>query len=711
MYDIETDTHYFYCNGIKTHNCNGFDIPYMFNRIKKVLGDSYAYKLSPIGIVRRDDKTGKITVAGISLLDYLVLYKKFTVGIKRLPNYRLDTVAYEELKLRKLKYEGSLGDLLRKDIKKFVEYNINDVFLVVGIDRVNRFIELAMALAHVGHVAYEDFEVSSRLLEGALLTYLRKNNLVAPNKPKEEHSILSTYIKEYDEGEEPEEDDAEDDEKGFEGAYVKQPIPGRYDWIFSCDINSLYPSTIMSLNISPETLIGQVGKWSTDAYAKGNIQNVHVDIFNNQESIDMKIDEFNSYVEDNNLAIASNGALYTLNVDGLLKTILVKWYAERVEFKKLGKKASDEKNKEVEQFYNLRQMVQKILLNSLYGVLGLNSWRFSNLINAEAVTISGQNIIKTTANFVNTIYNKKVNTTGVDYVTYVDTDSNYISAYTLMVHEGIDPKDHVAAKAHTIKTCAMFASSINSFYNVMMPKFFNTKSHRIKIAEDVIASCAIWLAKKKYVMHKVYDMEKQKDLDYKLDAKGIDIVRTSFPIKFKELMENIIVGMLTYKPKKDIDNTIIDFKKNMSKLQVVEIAKNAPATYRSKKNPLFIYDVEGREPFKFIKGTIANGKATLAYNDMLKSIGLGDIVEPIYEGAKMKWVYLKDNPYGLDQIGFKSDGTDPVEVIDFIANYVDKDQIFDKELFKKLENLYSALNWEIFNENLANAEEFFTFEE
>jgi hypothetical protein len=301
-----------------------------------------------------------------------------------------------------------------------------------------------------------------------------------------------------------------------------------------------------------------------------------------------------------------------------------------------------------------------------------------------------------------------------DYVIYSDTDSLYLSASPLMEFERIDVRDHAIAKQYTIKTAKFFASSINSFYDVMMSRMFNTKSHRIKIAEDVIASCALWIAKKRYVMLKVYDMEKEKDLDYKLDAKGIDIVRTSFPVKFKELLENAIRKMLTHRPKKEVDALIIKFKDEMLSMDVVNISKNAPAKFSSKptKNRPYelLYDPPEREPFTFVKGTTGNAKAALAYNDMLDSMGLKDTLEPIYEGAKIKWIYLRENPYGLDQIGFKSDGTDPDDIMDFVTQYVDREQIFQKEVYKKLKDIYDAIGWEIFNENLDKMEEFFSFE-
>lgn len=680
-------------------NIDFFDMPYLYNRIKKILGDKAAKRLSPIGIAHYQSRKGKMVIAGVSCLDYLALYKSFTFATKRLPNHRLDTVAYEELKMNKLHYIGSLSHLLRTDIKKFIEYNLNDIMLVVLIDRKNKFIDLARALAHVGHIAYEDYAVSSRLLEGAILTYLRRNGLVAQNKSADGEEI---YQQKEDE-----------DEEGFEGAYVKEPIPGRYPWIFSCDINSLYPSVIMSLNVSPETKRAKVEGWNTVAYQKNELQTVSIKPFDpssNEEQ--MSIDQFRKYLSENEYSISSNGILYDQKQNGLIKNILVKWYAERVSYKDKMKEASNRGDKKEEEFYKLRQGVQKILLNSLYGVLGLPTFRFYDLDNAEAVTLSGQDIIKTTEKFVNSRFNKICRTENVDYAVYMDTDSCYISADPIAKCLGHDVSDPVFMKKFTIDTATETASAINSFYDVMMPRLFNTKSHRIKIAEDVIAKSAIWLAKKRYAMLKVYDMELKKDLDSKLDAKGIDIVRSSFPIKFKSLMSEMIMMILNDQKKKAVDKLIVDFKKEMLKFDVIDVAKNGPATMKSKKphketGKIVDFNPDGREPFTFIKGSLAQTKSALAYNDLLKILGKDEIVEPIYEGAKIKWVYLKRNKYNLDCIGIKADGTDPKEILEFVELYTDREQIFEKELHKKLAMFYDAMKWEIYNENDEAMEQFF----
>lgn len=222
-------------------NINGFDMIYLYNRIKRVLGEDQADRLSQIGECYYNPRKKRLVVPSVSCLDYLPLYKKFSQT--ELSNYRLDTVSKAELGYGKLEYDGDLDSLLKTDIKKFLKYNLYDIKIVKELEDSLKYIDLTRQLCHIGHVPYENIEFSSRYLEGCILLYLRKKGLVAPNKMRIEESD-------------------ENDDDSFEGAYVKQPIPGIYDWVVSCDINSLYPSTIRTLNISPETKVGKILNWS-----------------------------------------------------------------------------------------------------------------------------------------------------------------------------------------------------------------------------------------------------------------------------------------------------------------------------------------------------------------------------------------------------------------------------------------------------------------
>jgi DNA polymerase I len=323
-------------------NINYFDIPYLFNRIRAVLGKAEAYKLSSIRIAYQNKFNKKMIVGGISCLDYIELYKKF-LGVMR-PSYALGAVAkIEELKTQKITYKGSLTDLYKTDIHRFVEYNLADVKIVVELDKKYDFIYLARSVCHKGHIPYEWFQMSSRFIDGAILMYLHRHNLIAPNKPiggREEYEEM-----------------AKEGEEGFVGAYVKEPVPGIYDWIYSADITSLYPSTIMSLNISPETKAGKVDGWDYKEFHSGNMPIVRVgDTAYTDE-------EFKALIADNKLSISSNGVLYRQDFLGVVPTILDLWFSERIEFRELAKKHKKEGNAEKASFYDRRQLRQKIFLN------------------------------------------------------------------------------------------------------------------------------------------------------------------------------------------------------------------------------------------------------------------------------------------------------------------------------------------------------------
>ena len=661
-------------------NIDGFDFPYLHARLVRVLGEEVANALSPINICYFNKYKNKMTIAGVNALDYLVLYKKYSG--KNLTNYRLDTVAKEELKIGKIEYEGSLNDLMKSDIKKFIEYNLHDIILVKKMNDQLQFIELAMSICHVCHVGYEEFGMSSKFLEGALLTYLRRKKLIAPNKK------LKLDVVDRD-------DDLADD-VGFEGAYVKDPVPGRYDWVCSADINSLYPSVIMSLNISPETKVGIIKDWDSEKLVKKSGDKI---AFDNEV---YTYEDFGKIIVDNNLSVSANGIVYDQSKLGCIPDILKTWFAERVEYKTKMKDASTRKDKEQYVFWKRRQHVQKILLNSLYGVLGLSIFRFYDLDNAAAVTLTGQEIIKTSAKYVNGKFNKRCGTKDKDYVIYIDTDSLYLDIKSLADHEKIED-----VKPFAIKTIGTVSDELNDFYKVMMVRMFNSTDNRIKIAADVVAQSAFWVVKKRYAMRKVYNMEESKDVD-EIEIKGLDVVRSSYPKKFRDFMKGILTDILQGTPNKIVNAKIVTFKDTMKDFELEDIAKNTSVKFISNTEAKINFDPKHREPFNFEGGSTAQCKAALAYNDMLRKYELND-TEPILHGGKIKWVYLKENPFGLSGIAFKDDGKDPKVIMDFIHKYIHRTKIWDAELEGKLTDFYTAMRWDMYSENNATIEQFFSF--
>ena len=662
-------------------NIDGFDFPYMHARLVHVLGEETANKLSSINICYWNKYKNKMTIAGLNCLDYLLLYKKYSG--KSLTNYRLDTVAKEELKIGKVEYEGSLDTLKKTDIKKFIEYNLHDVILVKKMNDQLQFIELAQSICHVCHTGYEEFSVSSKILEGALLTYLRRKKMVAPNKKIEI------------EGEN--DDDDLNDGVGFEGAYVKDPIPGRHEWICSADINSLYPSVIMSLNISPETKVAVIKDWDSEKLVKKSSDKV---IFDNEV---YTYEDFGKLIEEYNLSVSANGVVYDQKKLGCVPDILKKWFSERVEFKNKMKECSDNGDKDGTAFWKRRQQVQKILLNSLYGVLGLSIFRFYDLDNAAAVTLTGQEIIKTSAKYVNKKFNKRCDTKDKDYVVYIDTDSLYLDVNSLAIHEKI-----VDIKPFAIKTIGDVSDDLNDFYKVMMVRMFNSTDNRIKIASDVVAKSAFWVVKKRYALLKVYNMELNKDVD-DIEIKGLDVVRSSYPKKFRDFMKSVLTDILNGVPNEEVNKKVVEFKSKMGEFALEDIAKNTSVKFIGNTELQTNFDPKDRAPFNFMDGSTAQCKAALAYNDMLKKFDLTE-TEPIMHGGKIKWVYLKENPYGLSGMAFKDDSKDPKVIMDFIDNNIDRNKIWESELEGKLSDFYTALRWSMYSENAAAIEQFFTFE-
>lgn len=686
-------------------NSNGFDLPYLNTRIRKVLRGNWVEKLSPIGIVFFNERKNQVTIAGVNCLDYLPLYKKYEM--KPLPNYRLDTVAKEELGIGKVQYEGSLNELKRTDVKKFIQYNIHDVKLVVMLDEVKRFIMLAMSICHVCHVGYEDFSVTSIILEGALLTYLRRKGLVAPDKPKKlspDDYIDSVIDDSSDDTYDPKDTNSDKDTDTFTGAYVKEPVPGRYNWVTSTDINSLYPSVIMSLNISPETKLGVIPNWNPEAFAKKKLTTVRVG------DTDMAFSDFMEFINRNNISISANGVLYDQSKLGCVPEILKKWFAERVEYKTKMKDCANVGDKEGEVFWKRRQHVQKILLNSLYGALGLNSFRFFDLDNALAVTSTGQEIIKTSAKLINAELNEKLQTVDNDYVIYIDTDSLYIAHRELLAHDGISTTDVNVCKQYCAESITRLSNLLNDFYAVMMPRMFNCTNPRIRILPDVVASSAIWIRKKRYAMRKIYNMETGKD-KVSYEYKGLDIVRSSFPAEFRALLSKIVNSILDGNSKATIDDTIVSFKDNIDSLDVAKIAKNTSVRFESGENAKEkrIFNPANRYKFNFVDGATAQCKAALAYNDFLTHFNLRG-TEPILSGGKIKWVYLEKNPFNLTGLAFKDDGRDPVEIMDYINQYVSRQKMWDKEFKKKIDAFYLAMNWGEFSQDIQLANNFFLFD-
>ena len=708
-------------------NSDNFDMPYLFRRMKNIVGPNNAKRLSPIQVAYINDWNKKVIVAGVTHLDYMTLYKK--LNIKQEASYALGAIGKKIVGMEKIAYKGSLDDLYKADINKYIEYNLNDVQIIVALEKKLQFIELARAICHKGHVPYEWYEMSSRFIEGAILMYLRRKGQVAKNKSLDGRDEYETQM--------------EDNEQGFEGAYVKAPTPGRYDWVFDLDLTSMYPNIIISLNLSPETKVAVINKIEYDnSYVEDRTKEIREDYENLGDSAQKKTpfaqyleqrlyafnarlfaqdkigkyhvgstvytnDEFKQLVTQSNLSVASNGVMCKKDKTGVIPEILVKWFDERKDLRKLAKKHADLKEWEKYEFYDGRQKVQKVLLNSIYGVLGLPIFRFYDKDNASAVTITGQDIIKSTGKAINECFKRSLNEKEGDWVIYTDTDSCFASALPIIKKNmpDIDLNDEKAMTEAILKVTGDVQSFVNKFYDVMAKRYFNIEKHRFDAKQEVIAKTSFWLAKKRYAQFIINKAGIECD---EMEVKGIDVVRTSFPIRFRKFMQKFLDDMLRKLPKDQIDASILEFKDKMSTYPVIEIAKNTSVKFKS-QNGDNDYNPKTRHPFQFMDGTPAQAKAALAYNDLLKTWKLDKDVPEIFHGQKIKWVYLKQNQYGIEGIAMKADGTDPDRIMEFIEQYVDRNAMYEQELRGKLLDFYNVLNWSYPNETDVKLEEFFSF--
>ena len=554
---------------------------------------------------------------------------------------------------------------------------MTDVDLVYEMDEKLQLLNLARTICHKGHVPYEDVYYASKYLDGASVVDLKRNGLVAPNKQ-------FRFVQ----------DEKQD---ALAGAYVMPPIPGLYKWVYDLDLTSLYPSIIMSLNISPETKIGVINNWDETCLL-------------NKTPIAVKmgyddIPDIKQWLQENKYTVATNGAVYQTKRRGFLPTILEKWFDERVEFK--DKRDKHEVGSEKYKFYDAMQLTQKVLLNSFYGVLGLKTFRFHDLDNAGAITATGQSVIKFSAKVINAYYTKEVgqdhfiSPTGhkTEFSFYTDTDSTFVSSLPLIKKRYPD-YDETDEKFMIEKTNEI-ASEIQQHVNVMYDKyaevFHNTKTHRWQIKQEYVAKSGLWIAKKRYAQWVIFKEGKPTN---KIDIKGLDVVRSSFPTDFKKIMKETLWYILKETGKIATTDMIHDFKKQIQTSPVIDVMKNTGVKEISKYT-------KQRKPFTgYLLGTPAHVKSAINFNDLLHKFNIKDI-DPITNGEKIKWIYLKNNPYGFDTIALRG-YEDPKQIVDFVEIYVDRNKTFQRELQNKLDDFYNAMHWGKFPQN-NSVNKFFSF--
>jgi len=642
-------------------NIDGFDIPYIYKRLSQILGSHESNRLSPIGEVFYNEYRKRYFIAGISCLDYIELYKKFT--FTQLHSYALDVVARHELGRGKVEFSGSLSDLFRDDIKKFITYNLVDVQLVIDLDKKMNLIELVMGICHKGHVPLEDVYFPSRWVEGTILTYTKRQNLVVPNK--------GTYEK-------------NDDDK-FIGAYVKTPQIGKHQWLYDLDFKSLYPNLIITLNVSPETKVGRVKDWNATGDVSMQMDNIEVTILGQTTCIPRE--DFCKLMNDNNFCIAANGIIYRQDVKGFIPKILEEWNEDKEKYNRLMKEFGNKGDMQRSKYYKHRRTISKTMLNTVYGVMGLPRFRFCDIDNVIAITTSGVLLIKYAEQMTNYYYNKITNE-NKDYCIYIDTDSEFYSAIPLIekLYPETDTSNDKLMNDITSLICLQVQTFLNDSFDMFASKFLHCKKHTFVIKQEVIAKTGMWVGKKRYALHITNDNGVPTD---EIDVKGLDIKRSDFPLAFRQFMKDLLWNdFLKDTEKFEVDAKILHFKEFMKTLPIEEIA--TPTGVKG----IVKYSAKGNmQKFgNWIKGTPAHVKAAISYNELVKYLKLDKTHALLRDGEKIRWVYLKTNSYGLNTIALRGD-RDPAEILNFIKMYIDYNSIFERVLMSKIEDFYTALDW------------------
>ena len=641
-------------------NIELYDIPYLVRRLDRVLGEKLMKRMSPWGLVTEREtyiagrKHISYDVGGITQLDYLQLYKKFTY--KAQESYRLDYIASVELGQKKLDHSefDTFKDFYTHGWQKFVEYNIIDVELVDRMEDKMKLIELAVTMAYDAKANYADVFSQVRMWDTIIYNYLKDRNIVIP--PKERSDKDSKYA----------------------GAYVKEPIPGKYDWVVSFDLNSLYPHLIMQYNISPETLC-------EERHPSATVEK----ILNEEITFEMYKDK----------AVCANGAMYRKDVRGFLPELMEKIYKDRTVFKKkmLAAKQEYEKTptktleKEIARCNNI-QMARKIQLNSAYGAIGNQYFRYYKLANAEAITLSGQVSIRWIENKVNGYLNKLLQTEEVDYVIASDTDSIYLNMGPLVTKffgNRTDDKNAIVSILDKICQDKLEPFIEQSYQN--LADYVSAYDQMMFMKRENIAERGIWTAKKRYILN-VWNSEGVQYNEPKLKMMGIEAVKSSTPAPCRQMIKDGLKLMMN-----GTEDNVIDFieecRVKFRSLPPEEIA--FPRTASDIRKYHSSSDI-------YTKGTPIHCRGALLFNHYVKQKKLTNKYSLISNGEKIKFLYLKKpNIIQENIISFIQDF--PREL--GLDKYIDYDLQFEKSFVEPLKSILDAIGWSV--EKTVNLESFF----
>lgn len=719
-------------------NSTDFDIPYVVNRIIRVLGKEYIKQLclwDQYPTIREYERNGKTNktydLIGRQHLDYYELYKKYTYH--EMHSYSLDAISEHELDEHKVEYDGTLDKLYNEDFEKFIAYNIQDVDLIVKLDRKLKFIELTNLISHDNGVLFQTTMGSVAQIDQAIIKEAHRHNKYVPDRIRDSNDTTVA------------------------GAYVAVPKKGLHDWVASIDLNSLYPSILRALNMSTETMIAQIrldltkkmlskfdkvskaweGKFATQEYElvmqKDKSTRLHLD-FNNGETYDLTGAEIHDVVFNSNnpWTISANGTLFTTEKKGIIPSLLDRWYFERsnlqkkAKFYKALKSGIDisemekvleyindpndlvirdntifHKNStfvnEMHEFWDKRQLVKKILLNSLYGALLNAGSRFFDARLGQSTTLTGRCIDRHMAAKVNELIAGEYDYKG-KAICYADTDSAYFSAYPILKDQ-IEKGDIKWNKEVAIE----FYDAVCEEVNKTFPKYMienhncpNSFNHVIAAGREIIGTKALFIKKKRYAIM-VYDDEgNRQDIDGKagkLKAMGLDLKRSDTPVYMQNFLKDILFKLLTNIPEEEIIDDVKKFREKFRKMEPWE--KGTPKRvnkllhYYSKE-----YSVSNQGIEIFLKKTTMPGhvRAAINYNRLLK-FNDDRYSMPIVDGMKTIVCNLKNNPLGITSIGIP---TDEKRIPDWFKDLpFDEVEMENIIVTKKIENLLGVLNWNL----------------
>ena len=641
-------------------NCRLYDIPYLCGRIDRIMGQKKMKLLSPWGIISQESITimgrefNTFDIAGVTTLDYLELYKKFTYTNQE--SYRLDYIAEVELGQKKLDHSefDTFKEFYTGNWKKFVDYNIVDVELVDRMEDKMKLIELALTMAYDAKVNFVDVMFQVRMWDTIIYNYLKKRDIVIPPRDRSEKS------------------------ERYEGAYVKQPVPGVYDWVVSFDLNSLYPHLMMQYNISPETLVEEKHPSAT------------IDRILNKE---ITFEMYKDY------AVCANGAMFRKDIKGFMPELMEKMYAERKIFKKkmlqakqeYEKKPSVQLEKDIAKYNNF-QMARKIALNSCYGAIGNQYFRFFKLANAEAITLSGQTSIRWIENKVNGYLNNLLQTENTDYVIASDTDSIYIN-FGPVVTKFLSSKSGEKATVVSLlnKVCEEKLEPFIERSYQELATYVNAYDQKMQMKRENIADRGIWTAKKRYILN-VWDSEGVRYTEPKLKIMGIEAVKSSTPAPCRTMIKDALKLMMNG-TEDDVIKFIDEARQRFNKMDPEDIAF-----------PRSVSDVKKHKSHSTIyaKGSPIHVRGALLYNHYIKEYGLQNKYSEINNGEKIKFIYLKKaNPIRENVISFISEF--PREI--GVDKYIDYELQFNKAFLEPLKTILDAIGWNV--EKTVNLELFF----